>query len=448
MSVARRFAGAGLALVLLCGAVGLWLAVRAPAEGAVESAAIFRFEKEDLVGIRVTRPDLSLAFARSDEGWETVGESWRPSASMMRRVSHQLHDLTARAEVVDRPEAPERYGLGPDAIRVELDLRDGRTLSFAVGDPNPSSVSWYMQPLPDGPVYVVKKAAVDYYRMGAEAFREDRYASFDAADCEAIFAVVDGRELRFQRTGERSWEMRAPVQWRADRDRVQRILGAVAASRAMAFVADAPEDLSKWELGEGADGVTLSLSSGEPITLRFGALVPGSDPQLRYVWRAEDDAVYTARAAMLDPLTEPLEAYRDPKVFGAQSGQLVAIEASRGGERVAIAASADGWRWEEGAAIPGATPRRVASALTGLRATAFHDPPVGLALAEPLTAVALSFDDDTSVQLQIGASDGAARLVSVGGDPVLYEVSEELSDRLSDLFRERQRWLDKRDERR
>ena len=149
----RRFRGTLLALGALLVVLGVAAALelrpdRPPDEALPDE--IFRFEKGDLVGFEVVRPDATIAVRKVDGVWKVDGQPWRPNKAMIRRVGHQLHDLDARADVVEASETADlaRYGLGPDAIRVTLTLADGRALAFAVGDPNPTSVSYYMRPLP------------------------------------------------------------------------------------------------------------------------------------------------------------------------------------------------------------------------------------------------------------------------------------------------------------
>ena len=61
--------------------------------------------------------------------------------TMVNRIKHQLHDLSSRARVVENPENPDLFGLGENAIFVDIDLSSGRRISFKAGDPNPTAVS-------------------------------------------------------------------------------------------------------------------------------------------------------------------------------------------------------------------------------------------------------------------------------------------------------------------
>jgi hypothetical protein len=446
MNPLARFRGTAFGVVALAGALALWWGLSPIQEGPSSDApqVIFAFEKEQLVRFVIERPQGTIEMRREGEKWTAPGQVWRPSAAMVRRVAHQLHDLTARAKVVERTQDPAHFGLGEDAITVRLYLEDGTELAFEVGDPNPSSVSWYLRSLPDGPVYVVKKAAVNYYRADIEDFREDRITFFDAGDAESIEVDMGGRQLAFERVDDLHWRMTAPEQWSANRDLVRRMMGSVSAARSQAFVVDQPDVLTPWGLAEGADEVRIALGSGEALTLRLGNEVEGTDPVLQYAWRAEDNAVYQVRAVVSDPFERPLEEYRNPRVVGGHAWEVGSMTVAVGGETINLLRSADEWRWADGGVIPGATPRRVAGAAADPRALEFLDsgsPDVGL--DDPQAELWLVFENGRAVHLRIGASmdpvgderEGRIYLEIVGQPPVI-ETSDQLLNVVQDLQRE------------
>ncbi|MFT4626524.1 MAG: hypothetical protein ACI8PZ_005201 [Myxococcota bacterium] len=453
MNGLRRFKGSVVALVVLVlVAVLVWWVPDPSADEAVyEPPRIFRFEKEDLVGIRIIRSELTISLAQDGAGsWRFTDRSWRPSRSMVRRVGHQLHDLSARAEVVSDPEEPARYGLGGQAIRVEVDLRDGSSLSFEAGDPNPTSVSWYMRPLPDGPVFVVKKAALDYYRAELDDFREDKFAFFDASDAVAIEAEVDGRRMTVERIGEKSWRMGEPVEQLASRDEVRMMLGRVSALKAFGFVADAPTQLSHLGLDPPQHQITIRLASGDAVSLLLGHEIEGSDPPQRYIYRAEDDAVYAARDGLLEAFRKPVEAYRNRVLVGRHEWDVEAMDVSLAGELVRIVRTADDWRWPDGSVVQGSTDKRVAGRAAELQAVAFPDiDGESAGLGEPWAGVALEFTDGSVAAIALGAAfeapgpDGEPprvhRYAQIIGDDAVYAVDSQLPSVIEDLHREYRR---------
>lgn len=472
----NRFRGTFIALAVL---VGLGLLAVAPGwftEGALSDEAqpdtVFRFEKEDLVGFYITRPGHpDLAVRQVDGAWQVDGEPWRPSKAMIRRVAHQLHDLDARADVVTNPADPEVYGLGASAIRVRLTLAGGQELTFDVGDPNPTGVSYYMRR--NDRVYVVKKSAMDYWRLDRDSFREDRVATFDADDVIRLEARVDGRTIDVERIGERVYRMHAPIGQPASRDEVRAMLGRVAALRAMSFVADGPTDLSAWGIDRNNQYIRVELETEATVSVFPGSIVPGSDPPQRYVFLQEDDAVYAVKDGFLEAFRKTDEEYRDRELMRGHEWQLRSMTVRKGAEEVTLNRTADGWRWPGGAAVSGSTPKRLAERATNLRVEDFHPGSLG----EPWAAVDLLFEDGQTVGLTLGrrsSKEGPPvpspplrpgepprppsprtikRMVvtvtgGTSGVTAPVEVDGSLGDSVDDLFRERGHKQDRDEEKR
>lgn len=465
MSAVRRFRGTLLAALLLFALVGGWLIseqLQPEAPTYEEAPALFDFEKEDMVGVRVERPDVTIELAYEGGEWTVVGQPWRPSRSMVRRVAHQIHDLTARATVasVEQAEEVSTYGLGEDAIRVSLTLKDGSTVQFEAGDPNPTSVSYYIRPLPDGDVYVVKKAAVDYYRLPLEEFRERRFAWLDADDADTIDATVDGRTLSLQRVGPKQWRMTEPVEQPAARDEVRTMLGRTGALKAFDFLADQPDErtLARYGLEPARHRVRIGMSSGDPITVRIGDPVPGSDPSQSYAYREEDDAIYATRDGFLDAFQLPIEQYRRRRIVGRYEWDVQELRLRRGEDLVELYRTSDGWRWADGTPVPGSTPKRLASRVADARALAFHDEPVpGAGLQPPWATVSLVFEDgersvfvgaEREVPVEGQPYPETRRYLRVDGDPVIYEVDGSVGSVIEDAVREHGRKLERDSEKR
>lgn len=298
MSLWREFRGARIAGAALVAVFGLWWATKsAPQVLPSAPTELLHFEKDQLTGIRLTRADGVLHLVKIAGVWEAEGEPWRPSRAVIRRITHQLHELSVRAEVTEGDVDFARYGVGEGAVRVDLEFVDGQTASFLVGNPNPTQVSWYIRPLPGNAVYTVQKAALDYTSLPADEFREAKFAAFDPDAVTSLTADVGGQPLAFLREGEH-WRMTTPEAAPASRDRVRSLLGRIGNLKATRFVEDHPADLATWGLQPPHATVRLGIDGGEPITLAISSQSgPGGE---RFIYRAEDDAVYAVNTDFLD----------------------------------------------------------------------------------------------------------------------------------------------------
>lgn len=435
---------------------------------------LFEFEKHELMRVEVTRPDGEVVALSENEGrWTIEGTDFVAGRSMVNRIKHQIHDLTARATVVESPEAPELYGLGKNAIHVVLTLRDGRKLEFLAGDPNPTGVSYYVQPIPGTTVYTVKKAALDYYSLGLDEFREHRFASFDSKDAtriEATLALPDApSRLLLDRTGDDTWEMREPVAMAANLDRVKRLLGRVSALKAQAFIEIEQGDLAKYGLDQPRADITIQFGSREPMRVLVGADAPSDNrfEELAYVMVAGDSTVYVARRGLLEEFGQDPMELRNRKVVQLKAADVVSVDAWLKAEEqgdpegsAAVRYAAEQWVWKDGVPVPGSTPERVARRLAELDVEDFvTDKPDNLAaygLEDPLARVSLANGDGDERVVLIGGKGPAEtdpeghergrRYVAIEGQPSVFLADEGVLNVVQDMIREYNRKKGKDDE--
>lgn len=431
---------------------------------AADQIRLFNFEKQELTRVEVIRPDgESLVLLEQDGRWVIEGTGFVAGRSMVNRIKHQIHDLTARATVVDAPETPELYGLGANAIHVKLTLRDGRLVEFLAGDPNPSGVSYYIQPLPGTQIYTVKKAALDYYSLDLEEFREHRFASFDSKDAVRIRASMNmpgaPERLVLEKTAEEWWEMREPVAMTASLDRVKRLMGRVSALKAQDFIEIEQADLARYGLDRPRADITVEFASREPLRVLVGADAPSPNKyeELAYVMIAGDSTVYVARRGLLEEFGQDPQELRNRKVVKLKAEDVVAVDAWLRAEEqgdpegaASVRYAAEQWVWKDGVPVPGSTPERVAERLAELDVDAFvDDKPKALAaygLDNPVARVSLLDTAGGEKVVMIGGegeplvdpegNERPRRYAAIEGDASVYLVDEGALRVVQDMVRE------------
>ena len=429
---------------------------------------LFPFEKANLVRVEVARTDGTIVLEERADGWWIAGQEHRAARTMVNRVKHQLHDLAARATVVEGDGDLALYGLGESAVRVTLTMRDASTVRFRAGDPNPSGVSFYVLREGDSIVYTVKKSAVDYYTLDLSDFRERRFATFDSKDVDALSAdLPGGRRLSFQRQGERSWEMLEPERFAADDGEVRALLGRVAALKASRFVTDTPTpaELASWGLDRPRARIKVTISDAEAVTLLLGAVSPEKDGDRALAWMALDgeSTVYLARDGLLDdyeaePVTFRLKSFA--RIDVNEVAQVSASFAGAGDDAelsgtVTVRNEADAWLWDDGVPVSGSTPRRVATRAAGVQSDEFvtstgQDARYGF--DAPIVRLVLTARDGRTSTLLVGASaepttdpEGHERprwYARTLEHPEVYIVDAGLVDVVKDLMREHRRKSD------
>ncbi len=437
----KAFRGTLFALLaLLVVGVVVWFvrpAMLFPAEQVESEPRLFEFEKHEMTRAEVTRPDgETIVLAEHDGKWTIEGTDFVAGRSMVNRIKHQIHDLSARATVVDNPDAPELYGLGANAIHVKLTLRDGRTIEFLAGDPNPSSVSYYVQRKDDGVVYTVKKAAVDYYSLTLEEFREQRFASFDSKDATRLEVALQGQpKVALERRGDDEWQMLEPQPMRAEVDVVKRMLGRVAALKAKDYIpVTEGADLSQYGLTTPRAEIDIKFASRDPLHVLVGSDAPSDNKydELAYVMVQGDDTVYIAKRGLLDDFAQDPKELRNRRVVEMKSDDVIAVDAvlhAEPGEdlegEAGVRYAAEQWVWEDGVPVPGSTPSRVAERVAELEVVEFiEDAPRNLekyGLADPVARVVLTDAEGNEKVVLIG-SKGPTLMIK---DPDGKEIPRE-----------------------
>lgn len=471
-------AAALLAVVLLL----VWFVEKPPVDQpkkpkTSEERPLYTFEKQDLVRVQVKRPDgTEVALKEEPSGWIIEGDGFPASRTMVNRVKHQIHDLTARARVIENPEDPALYGLAAQAVEVTLTLRDGQQIQFRAGDPNPSGVSYYIQPIPGEDVYTVKKSAVDYYSLSFDEFRERRFASFDSKDADGIEAdLPGGKRLKMQKSGEDQWELLEPYAMRVSRDSARSLLGRVAVLKAQEFVHDFPDtetaDLAQYGLEPPRARITIRFASRDPLVLRVGSSMPNpeGDEELAYMILEGDRTVYAARVGLLEDFTEDPATFRLREIMRISGVDVVEVDATLNrpvnpgdslSGQVHLRQVGDTWQWDDGLPVPGSTPRRLAMRAAGVEAEEFvDDHPSSVArygLDKPLATITVKDQAGTTRTLLIGDMGPSRQgpeehlieraYARIDGEEPVYLVEKSVLEVLEDALREHGRKAEKDDE--
>jgi hypothetical protein len=437
--------------------------------------ALFSFAKEEVVSVEIQRPNDTIVLSEAVDGWQVGGSGHEASRSMVGRIKHQLHDLTARATVAVGSDDLDRYGLGSQGVTVTIGLRDGTELSFVAGDPNPTGVSHYIMPLPGNTVYTAKKSAVDFFSLDAYQFRESRFASFDTALVDQIGVVITGTEGRlFQRVGgadSPDWSLITPVDMPVSLDTVRTLIGRVTQLRADSFEAeiapDSPADLEQFGLHRPRATLSFAMADREPLELLVGSPVSDDDSEtLSYMMLARAPSVYVARHALLDDFSASVESFRNMRFVGIEKSDVAQISVSlsdgdsSAGDHLEGSATVmftrDSWVWGDGAPVSGSTPDRVATRTAMAEAVGFvtADEPAqtdDYGFGAPVAVVDITDNEGVVTRLMVGGSaepaeglEGRASprwYAGVDGREGVYIVGEHLVSVLRDLIREHNRKL-------
>ncbi len=226
------------------------------------------------------------------------------------------------------------------------------------------------------------------------------------------------------------WRLKAPVDYPADVDAVDRALRALEKLASTATIEARPDDLEPFGLGATRKHVTVKSSDGEPRTLYLGGNTPVAGG--RYVELAEDGKrLFVVSAGSLGGLTPGLVELRDKRLVRVPPREVEELAIRAGGALIVRAKKVDGeWALVEPEAAPADEEkiRRVLDDLALARASAFEDSP------GPRASYGL---ESPSVEIEARAGTVEERLLLAEveskhwlervGDPVILAVNERVS---------------------
>ena len=292
---------------------------------------IFDFEKQSLQEVVIHQPGQEVRMVEKNGTWVLVQADNEASTTMVNRSKHQLHRLKARSIVERNPTELNNYGLGKDAIQVDLSIRGGQKESLLIGGANPTGVSYYMMPLSGphkGSVVTVAKASVDFFGSELGDFRAEHFVQFDLQSVDAIEIALSESFVTKRKlgTGVRTWSAKRSTVGDVDfwkggftdessesisKDFMRRLLGRYLALKAKEY--KGVVEVSDAESGLGEPLVSIQLQgSGVDLQLQIGKSVSDG---LRYFSVSGLTERVIARDGLLEDYNFSVEMTRNPLVL-------------------------------------------------------------------------------------------------------------------------------------
>jgi len=174
---------------------------------------------------------------------------------------------------------------------------------------------------------------------------------FKGIDKDAIveIEIKKAEQLYTLKKNNGGWNLIKPVQWAADKDKVNRLIEAALKTTLENPVTNKKEDLKKYHLTESGDFLTLKTPS-KSITVFVGKRGPRYS--LVYVRRKGDSKVYLVDASFADELPTGKNYFRDRTIWRFKSAQVLELRWTMNNERFQMIKTTKGWSTQNGKILP------------------------------------------------------------------------------------------------
>jgi hypothetical protein len=121
-------------------------------------ALLWTFDSEDIVSISITEGEQTTTVERTGMTWRVVAPS--PGDADILRVYNVADQVAMMRSRILKGNLAD-FGLMEPQAEVTLGLSDETTVSFTIGDKNPSGTDYYIQKEDDPEVHLVAASSID-----------------------------------------------------------------------------------------------------------------------------------------------------------------------------------------------------------------------------------------------------------------------------------------------
>lgn len=437
-------------IAVLLGAFVYFIEIGGETTRKAEEQAVLRIfpdlEANSIEAIEfLTLDGIQARFERSEEsGWELPGLGGAPAdATALDGLASALANLSREGRVEDA-KALEPFGLDDLSKVLRFEVA-GRSMGLRVGNTTPVGGFVYVAPfvgnasLPVPEVSFVESFRLNPFRRNLLDLRERQISGSAGVDIDEIELRWPGSTVELVREGE-GWQLRAPVEDRADDETVRELLNDLSFLRANGFV-DEPDAAAEDALRQLAFAVRWT-ESGQARQIEIGGAYADG-----VIVRGPSGRLATIPAERLEDFERSVPAYRDRTLASfdlTQASRLEMTFVDSEGVRKEVTAKRQSEGWEGGE--PAVDSLRIASlvgSLSNLRAQTIVAEELG---PGELEALGLA---PARVEFRVrGASDDSDALASVAdvsfgrlmpergfhaqraGDPKVYLVEASVEEDL------------------
>lgn len=236
------------------------------------------FEDDDVTKIEITLASGEAVVEKHEEKKDSGSSSeikWRTSkpkeADSEKGAVDSFIDAIDGAKIdeftTDDPkdEDLEKYGLKEPAAKITLTVKDAGPVSFEIGNAHPDAGGkFYAKRSGSNSIYLVKKENLHKDLLsGYLLFRDKQVVNFNKSAAKKI--VVTKGDNTVVLTKSDVWQLTQPVTAKADESRIDGLLWQLNSLRAVRFVSENKDDLSKYGLDKPIIKVSVEVKDDDSV---------------------------------------------------------------------------------------------------------------------------------------------------------------------------------------
>ncbi len=393
-----------------------------------ETKPAFKFQREDITALSVTRAGQTISLENKDGKWlitqpiNAVADDSALNSLIGDVVSARIErEFSASADEL------KSYGLTEPAVKLEIKLKNGEMHRVELGAKDVIGSSAYAKVDGGQNVAMVPSSLLTNTDKSLNDLR-DR-SVFGATQYELASLRINNENGSFE-LGKKDadWVIQAPVAADADSTAVSGLLSELASAKGEEFLPG--DDLAKYALDKPKITVSAKLTTGTDRVL----LVSRKD-DLYYAKVSDRADVYKIASSVFDQLNTKLDSLRSKDILKLNRDELTKVWIRNPNTTISAEKKDEKWIVDEPADKKGkdAFTFKLFDPLE-TKATEVMDKPSAAAaakLAKPAVEVRLTYKDGKTTVVKVSSADGDNVYVRVEGKSGVYKVGKSVLDSLS-----------------
>ncbi len=217
-------------------------------------------------------------------------------------------------------------------------------------------------------------------------------------EINSIVIKKEGTEYEFRKENTH-WKMLKPIKWKADEEKIKRLLEALRETILETPVSD--KDYQKFNIKD--DGNFIQVSNGQTTqTVFIGKR--GARYSLIYVKPEKDKRVYLVRARFADRLPAGENDFRDRSIFKTDPARIKAVFWKEGDKTYSLVRREDGWyggktRGKENTKVDSKKVKEYIDRVSDIEATGFLKDDKLPENAKKIGFIIITADRETTIEL-------------------------------------------------
>jgi len=318
---------------------------------SLRDKALLALESAQVKRVEVRYEDRLIAVeSEGDQGWRMVAPlEAKADKTKVNELVNAINTAQVKEFLDDTPQDLAKYGLNPPRWRLTFFLGDDRAeKSLLVGDEDTTKNGLNVKRGATEAIFLVEnklleklpKEASDWRDRAIMAFKRDSVERLDIRDDASVVEVacVDN----CGKIPEDRWQLKQPLEARADAVKVRTLLRNLEELKAKSFVAEQSPDLATYGLDHPSAQIHIwRKDTSTPVIVLFGR----EDPDMggRYLKLAEQSAVYAIDIKDAADLLKTAPELRDLKLLAFKARDVRKIELSQPDAMVVLEGDGETW---------------------------------------------------------------------------------------------------------